>query len=425
MARVTEWGFGAAIGIAAIAVGCGKTADILDSQGRGDGTDGGVDGGSADGGGTHGEMGEAGARGSGASSSTGAGGAAGFGPGSVDGGGAQGFGGAGAQAGTGGGSGMLGGTGGSGAVGAGGAGVSGSTNPFPLTGASEPVQCDVPELPAPTTSAGKERAQLIETYCSTLDTYPCLRSQYGEPNEYAHTCDITTRVAACELGAVLEYQRNVPDACEDEWRTSIQCATDVDYSNACTDSSQFPFGIIPIVQLQYPGYDGEPCRDERQALSDCTQSENPSTTVTGDRATCYYHSAPNNPGICQVRCAVDSNGFGSTCSGDAGGGPFECGCELNGVPLWDDGFAYNPRLFASSCQDAAQRMADGACIDRVDCCFTWQIDTDSGCACTSDPNTVGYPTCEEAAAATGGEVVDLCPHYELYLGGLNIPRSSN
>jgi hypothetical protein len=307
--------------------------------------------------------------------------------------------------------------------GAGGIGV--GDNPFPLQGSGSPVVCDVPSLPTPTTPEGEARAALIDSYCGLLEQYPCLSFFPGEASEYAATCDVQARVAACKLDVTLEYQTTIPSACEAEWQTSVVCATGVDYASTCADPGASLYGLIPIVHLQFPGYDGEPCRPERQALHDCTDQENPWTELTGARATCDYHLAANNPGICEIFCDVNSNYFEAECSGSADGGPFQCTCRLNAHPLLDDGFGYNPRLFGGSCEDAAQRMADGQCIDRVDCCFTWQLGSDGGCACTADPQYVGYATCEEAAAATGGEVVDLCPQYDQFLGGLNIPRSSN
>ena len=244
---------------------------------------------------------------------------------------------------------------------------------------------------------------------------------------YASSCGVQVRIAACELDDTLAYNLGIPAACNDEWLAAVKCADGVDYSGACRDSDSgvppFPLGLIPIVHLQSPGYMGEPCRPERQALEDCVEKENPYSTVKGKRTSCGYRTAANDPGVCNVLCdAGNSEYFDSECEG-VSGGPFQCGCRLNGVPLTDDAFGYNPRFFGTSCQDIAQQMSDGECIERVNCCFTWMgVQGKSGCACVSDPTLVGYDTCEGAAAATGGMVVDLCPRYQLDIGGLNIER---
>lgn len=299
-------------------------------------------------------------------------------------------------------------------------------NPFPLVGTGEPVNCDVPAVPAGDTAAAKERATLIEKHCSVLADYPCLENFDGEASRYAGSCAAKVRVAACELDDTLDYNQRIPVACDDAWHASVDCANSVDYTGACDlggGSSNFPLGLIPIVHYQSPGYMGEPCRPERQALQDCIEKQNPASDVKGQRVTCRYYTAVNDPGVCDIFCDAGNNEyFESECDG-VSGGPYECGCRLNGVPLSDDAFGYNPRFFGASCADAAQRMADGECIERVDCCFTWMgVQGKSGCACVSDPKLVGYDTCAAAAAATGGTVVDLCPRYQLDLGGLNIAR---
>jgi hypothetical protein len=392
--------------------GCGRTNDSS-ALGTGDGdpnggtgrSHGGASAGDADAGsGEPGSSGNVGSAGAGGTSAVGVGGSAV----SFDGG--------------------IAGTGGA-AGGAGGAfmGSAGTPdNPFPIVGTGEPVDCKVPDVPVGDTPEAKERTTLIERHCSVLADYPCLTNSTGEASRYAATCGAKARVAACELDDVIEYNLSIPPACDDEWHASVACANAVDYSGACEDggAEQFPLGIIQIQQFQSPAYTGEPCRPERQAIEDCIEKENPYTITKGKRAECNYHTAANDPAICQVYCAVGTNQFESSCDGVAGG-PFECGCSLNGVPLSDDAFGYNPRFFGASCGDIAQSMSDGECIKRVDCCFTWQgVQGKEGCACVSDPKLVGYDTCAAAAAATAGKVVDLCPVYAPFSGGLNIERSN-
>jgi hypothetical protein len=73
--------------------------------------------------------------------------------------------------------------------------------------------------------------------------------------------------------------------------------------------------------------------------------------------------------------------------------------------------------------DVAQRMSDGECIDRTDCCFTYESTTgDKTCGCTADPTLLGQDTCAALAAAKAGEVVELCDEYKPYTAGTNVPR---
>ena len=73
----------------------------------------------------------------------------------------------------------------------------------------------------------------------------------------------------------------------------------------------------------------------------------------------------------------------------AAGIAVECNCRVNGRVLEDDVEGSARPYYASDCRDAAQRMADGDCIERLDCCFTYPgPDGVQFCACTADPTYV-------------------------------------
>jgi hypothetical protein len=70
-------------------------------------------------------------------------------------------------------------------------------------------------------------------------------------------------------------------------------------------------------------------------------------------------------------------------------------------------------FWADDCIGVAQTMADGYCDRILDCCFTWSNAGLPQCTCTSDPSAGGFESCDAAAAAGGGEVVNLCSQYQI------------
>jgi hypothetical protein len=87
-------------------------------------------------------------------------------------------------------------------------------------------------------------------------------------------------------------------------------------------------------------------------------------------------------------------------------------CFANGHALGDLDFNQTETFYVSDCRETAQRMADGECTDRLDCCFEYTTSSGSGCTCGSDPALLQMPSCQAAAEAYGGKVVDLCPQYQ-------------
>jgi hypothetical protein len=282
--------------------------------------------------------------------------------------------------------------------------------------ADAPSACYVPTVapnPNPTPEE-QQRTELVRAFCDNLLQHGCQPS--GGISAEAVGCSTEERLTACEYDALYEYLHSETEGCGGLFEAAIQCATTVDYSASGCNSA-------PWVATNYVG---KPCDAENEALTSCYGREPPPTvtgSVTGSRATCRYGPDANLAGGCFVSCRtpadeLDDGGsmwgdnlFYSLCDGPSGL-PLTCVCYVNDRVLNDLLSPYGGQWYAGNCSEAAQRMADGQCINRLDCCFT-SPDSAEKCSCT-DPANLGATTCEEAAAQEGGEVVALCPYYAPY-----------
>jgi hypothetical protein len=361
-------------------LGCGQTTTLGDAR---IGDPGGNGGGAPDGGNALGSAGVSGAAGQGGDSGQG---------------GASGQGGSGADAGAG--------------------GTSGDAG----------LPCKVPR-PAPKPDPTQEeldRATLIHDFCRALADQDCLGGFarfLGSISVRATGCGLDDRIVACEQDSLYYYTRLVvpfPD-CEDEWRALLNCQIAADHTpEQCAE-----FNGIGANSQGDPT--GTPCDAAGATFEKCveghfTTGSTTPTTVTGSRGTCQYAVAPESPNQCSVDCYLKQAVFSANCS-NAPGLPFECFCRVNAHAL-PDNFADRYQFFASDCRDAAQTVADGECINRLDCCFTYFSTAGTEyCECTSDPGGRGYPSCEAAAREGGGKVVAICPQYKVDAGGCWPPSS--
>src|SRR5262249_46312568 len=144
--------------------------------------------------------------------------------------------------------------------------------------------------------------------------------------------------------------------------------------------------------------------------------------VTGSRMQCSWYVSPDGT-TCQVSgCRRNQTDvFEASCQG-APGGPYACKPTLNGRQLVDDYWNNELEFVSTTCEEAAQTMADGGGgVSYVDCCVSWVADTEpkNRCSCTDlKANNMlfvvpdaGFHSCADAAAAGHGMVVDLCPQY--------------
>lgn len=136
--------------------------------------------------------------------------------------------------------------------------------------------------------------------------------------------------------------------------------------------------------------------------------------LLGHSSTCVTPSCDYGPGTiadCEAHCRVGETEHlvVTECSGPPGE-VMTCYCSVNGKTLNDD-FDFGSFVYASDCADAGRRAANGACIDRLNCCFEYPDGDLTRCLCGSDPSGFGHETCEALATSVGGEVVDICPKY--------------
>jgi hypothetical protein len=342
-------------------LGCGKTTKLGDARVGDDGT--GANG-SADGGNTLGNAGLGGDSGEASAGNSGGGGDAGE-------------------------------------VGAGGAGAGGAAED------AGPRTCAVPRPPSDpnATEEQRERAALIRDACQQLAEPDCLdtlRTVGPISAAAARACSAADRALACEQDALLYFAKHIEPTCEQEWRAMVACEIEANRTpGSCTSTG----AIGPL--LTQPN----PCQVAVDAYSGCTYGKRGTgLEVTGSRGTCFYLDQ-RDYGKCLITCEVDRNRFGSSCE-VAPGFPAECTCSVNGRDLGDDVDLSFWAFYASDCRDAAQRVANGECIERLDCCFTYLSPGGAEyCACTADPAQGGWSSCEAAAQAGGGKVVDICPQY--------------
>jgi hypothetical protein len=298
-------------------------------------------------------------------------------------------------------------SGGSGAGATGGGGSSG--------GDAGQQTCNIPKLPADPnpTPEKQQRAALIHAFCAALQQHSCLDTfaDFAGVSKQARYCTVDDRILACEQDTLYDYVRSVTPECDDEWQTAINCAISADYT---ASKCKQPLSITQNWHGDPPG----PCDADKDALEKCMQGTNPYASVTGSRATCQYGPSNRDPRSCLVQCQVGKNWYHAECSGPPGL-PLACDCNLNGVSLPDDGDFMSGYLFAGDCRQAAQFMADGHCVARTDCCFTFfdrETPPAEHCVCTADPTNLFGPSCEAAAQTGGGRVVELCPKYALNPG---------
>jgi hypothetical protein len=274
--------------------------------------------------------------------------------------------------------------------------------------------CQVPTpAPAPNpTTAERERAELVRAFCTNLAEHDCIDEYeaFSGVSAEARGCSRAEKIRACEMDELYLYIKRIPAECDDEWRAALQCAAKPEYAQACKQPLSPVLGVEPIAG---PGV----CDTEKRALQSCI-SMSPSTRrekVTGARTTCEYSPFPDPSGGCNVTCSLphDLPGYLHSLCTAPPGLPLECVCMVNRTILIDYGAQEDNDFYASDCGHVARLMADGECVDRLDCCFTQTRGVDGGsqCLCTSDPGDLGQPSCEALAASREGEVVDICPKY--------------
>jgi hypothetical protein len=248
----------------------------------------------------------------------------------------------------------------------------------------------------------RERAALAHDFCAALAEHDCLDEFIfiNSVSAQAKSCAVDQRIVACEQDVLYSFPWRAGPTCHNEWRALMACNIAADHrAIGCHRAGS---------RGDIEGY----CYLELAALVNCPKSPG-YTVVTGQRGRCEVHQYE---GRCEVVCGVGDKGFHSQCFGTAGA-PLECSCWLNGKPLHDD-FADKQAFYASDCLDAGHAMANGECIERVDCCLSYPNSSGGEyCLCTSDPGALGHPSCEAAAQRAGGRVVDICPQYKPDTGG--------
>jgi hypothetical protein len=296
-------------------------------------------------------------------------------------------------------------SGGSSGVGAGGAGEGGAGAGGTPEDAG-PQACKVPRPPPDPnpTPEQRERAALIHDACQALAEQDCLHllPNIGTISRGLSGCSLAEQVLGCEQDALVYVARQIEPACVQQWRALIACEIE---ANSTPGNCAAAGAIAPMFS------EPNPCPAERAAYDTCSAGQRaPSIEVIGSRGTCGY-SYPGNFGKCVVSCAVGKNLFSGICD-IVPGVAAECSCGVNGRDLEDDLDGAVRPFYASDCRDAAQRMANGECVERLDCCFTYPGSGGAEfCACTADPALGGWPSCEAAAQASGGKVVEICPQY--------------
>lgn len=258
-----------------------------------------------------------------------------------------------------------------------------------------------------------ERQRLASQFCAQLEKYPCLHYSGFTLADPPSDAPVEERVAACEKDTDLTAYALVGEACRSEWVAAATCrATKIAHTCPCN-------GNDCELETTFAGTLDHPCDSEAAALNNCI-GKRPGGSVKGTRAECGWQA--DAPGSCFVECsAPDFEYVSSRCSGPPGG-PFRCPCLLNGRLLVDDATEDERWFVADSCEAAGKQLANGQCFDGINCCFTWTGSDGKGgtmdyCSCTSDPTqsrpdgSPGFPSCEAAAAAGHGKVVDVCPKY--------------
>lgn len=269
-----------------------------------------------------------------------------------------------------------------------------------------------------------EREEVIDAYCALLDDYPCL--------EIIQT-GVTRNVdeSNCRNKLNTAAYLSVAERCWELWVATMQCLTEevryrcpCDAENACEISDGMNGPLRP------------PCDDVQQRYNECHWTsadglnESVAHYVTGEAGTCSWWEMPPAAG-CQLQCMGDEpsadglpqDSIGARCFGPPGG-PYSCNCTVNTRDLLDSALTGAEVIDGEDCTTVAQKIADGACFEILDCCIRWVGSAGFGtpavdrCSCTADPRaTGGWESCQELADALEGEVVDLCPQYQPDFGG--------
>ena len=294
------------------------------------------------------------------------------------------------------------------------AGSSGATS----AEAGTKTACGLPR-PAPIanpTAAEQERAALIRGLCNKLAQDGCLddlgySESLGWISDQTWSCPVAERITACEQDLMYSYVNQIPPECEQEWQAMVRCETAADHT--VREPRHLPCTFLDPSKPEGPP--PERCLAERTARSSCVEGHPKETFVTGARAECWYARGHLDPSLCTVQCALPDmsgtgkNYFHTECSAPPGL-PLFCTCSVNGVGIYRPGGSGSP-FSASACPEVARLMADGECIELLDCCFKYTDSTGEYCECMSNDDH-GMPSCSAAAQAAGGEVVDICPQYK-------------
>jgi hypothetical protein len=263
----------------------------------------------------------------------------------------------------------------------------------------------------------ERRTTLIGQYCSLIEQYPCLLwDSFFASNNISRSEPVEQQVRKCEMALEIEYHSiGGTSSCGDLWLAGMQCQVQQDYACPCSLQGCYaPSMTGSIIDL---------CDNEMDAFMTCHfELSEEFAQFTGKRASCEMYMQLEDPGDCDIRCFIDSGepvtSYGAECDGRPSG-PVECSCTAMGNKLSD--IRGNYSVIGSDCNEAAQALADGKCIEIMDCCFTWVADTgEQQCGCTSNLiSAISTPpgveptliTCEQLAARIAGEVVDRCPGF--------------
>jgi hypothetical protein len=294
-----------------------------------------------------------------------------------------------------------------GSAGQAGGGASGSSAGSTAGDAGTSV-CKVPRPPAKTNVTQEEldRAALVGELCQNFADQNCLDgliASTGSVSAQAIGCGQSDRVLACQQDALLAHLRQIAPECEDEWRALIACGIGAEYTPEMCRA-------MGVFGRRHDG--GQtPCSAEEAVLNECARTSSPGNRVTGSRATCSYGIQPEDS-QCIVNCELSDKYIWAECTGNPGL-PLECICNVNTHRLHDV-WADRYQFYVGDCRDAAQTVANGECINRLDCCFTYFGGSGKEyCECTSNPAYKDGSSCEELARQGGGRTVDICPQYKL------------
>lgn len=271
----------------------------------------------------------------------------------------------------------------------------------------------------------EERTELVADYCALLEKYPC-RAFSSRQGLIPASAPLEEKRRICEQESQALAYQNTVNGCYEEWATAMRCNATIAFTCPCAalgcqlpnDATGFDATTGSIPQGA--------CFDERTAYSTCLEERNApdawQTPIVGSRAKVHWRTTDSGAGCHAEGVREGLNGlFVAKCEG-APGGPFRCDCMLNSRPLEDLVNTRAAAFSATDCRDVAQTMADGACVNVLDCCVAWKNDSIEGqppyddCGCTSDPTRnifgpSGFSSCQELADSYDGSVVSTCPQY--------------